>query len=60
MGLVGLGMVSAAVLMVLVAVPRGGEVVWFLRGRDGRQTTYMIVLILLFFLGSALIINSWS
>jgi hypothetical protein len=37
--------------MLLIALPRRGEVVGFLRHRDGRQAFYMMVLILVLCIG---------
>jgi hypothetical protein len=48
---VGLGLIGASFLMLLIALPRRGEVVGFLRYRDGAQAVYMMVLILVLCLG---------
>jgi hypothetical protein len=48
---VGLGLLGASLVLFLAALPRRGEVVGFLRGRDGLQAAYMIALILLLCMG---------
>jgi hypothetical protein len=48
---VGLGLIGASFLMLLIALPRRGEVVGFLRYRDAAQSLYMMVLILVLCLG---------
>jgi hypothetical protein len=53
-------MIGASILMFSIAAPRSGEVVSFLRGRYGLQTTYVIGLILLFVLGGAITIDNWN
>jgi hypothetical protein len=57
--MIGLIMLGASVLLFWMAVPRQGEVVWFLRGSNGLQTAYLMVLIVLFVFGGAITINSW-
>jgi hypothetical protein len=47
---VGLGLIGLSVLMFLIALPRRGEVVGFLR-RDGAQAAYMMALILILCIG---------
>ena len=54
MGVIGLVMLGAAILLFLIAVPRRGEVVWFLK-RDGAQWAYTMIVIILIVWGGALI-----
>jgi len=54
---VGAAMLGGSVFLFLIAMPRRGEVVWYLRDRDGRQAVYLMLLILLFVLGGAFIIS---
>jgi hypothetical protein len=56
----GLGMMAASTLMFLIAAPRRGEVVTFLKDRDGLQTVYMMVLIGLLVFGAAITTNGWN
>ena len=58
--MIGLIMLGASVLLFLMAAPRQGEVVWFLRESDGLQTAYLMALIVLFVLGGAITISSWK
>jgi hypothetical protein len=58
--MIGLVMLGASILLFLIAVPRRGQVVSFLRGRDFLQTVYTMVLIALFVVGGAISINSWN
>ncbi|MGE0851343.1 MAG: hypothetical protein AB7O44_17240 [Hyphomicrobiaceae bacterium] len=47
----GLLMMVAAIIMFLLALPRQGQVVGFLRNRDSTQAVYMMTIILLLALG---------
>lgn len=44
-------MMVAAIIMFLLALPRQGQVVGFLRNRDSTQAVYMMTIILLLALG---------
>jgi hypothetical protein len=54
--MIGLVMLGAAILLFLIAVPRRGEVVWFLK-RDGAQWAYTTTIIILVVWGGALIVS---
>ena len=54
---VGVAMLAASVILFLIAMPRRGKIVWYLRDRDGRQAVYLMFLILLFVLGGVFIIS---
>ena len=56
--LIGIGLFAAALLLFWIALPRQGQVVGFLRGRDGMQSFYMMVIILLVFTGLTIAIAS--
>ena len=57
---VGLGMIGASFLMLLIALPRHGEVVGFLRHRDGAQFFYTMALILALSLGIVVTLTHWG
>jgi hypothetical protein len=48
---IGLVLAALGVIMFLIALPRHGQVVGFLRGRDTAQALYMMTVILLLALG---------
>ena len=50
---IGLSLLAVSVVALVVALSRGGQVRPFLRS-DGAQTGFLMVLILLFFVGAAL------
>jgi hypothetical protein len=54
-GLLGLTLLGLAVVMFLAAIPRHGEVVGFLRGRDNVQALYGLAFVAMVFVGGALI-----
>jgi putative Mn2+ efflux pump MntP len=56
--LVGFLMLGASFALFIVALPRHGEVVGFLRERHTRQTIHMMAVILLFVLGGAIALSS--
>ena len=56
MGVIGLVMLGAAIMLFLIAVPRRGEVIWFLKG-DGAQWAYTTTIIILVVWGGALIVS---
>jgi hypothetical protein len=56
---VGLGLIGASFLMFLIALPRRGEVVGFLRYRDGAQAFYMMALIIVLCLGIVVTLSHW-
>ena len=47
----GMALIATALIMFVVALPRKGEVVGFLRNRSGVQAFYMMLIILLLALG---------
>jgi hypothetical protein len=47
----GLAMIGVAVVLFVIAIPRRGEVVGFLRGRDGLQAFYAMGLLFLLAVG---------
>ena len=57
-GAIGLILMVLAVVMFLVAIPRNGEVVGFLRRRENVQAFYSLALIFIFFFGAALVVRS--
>jgi hypothetical protein len=50
-------MLGASVILFLIAMPRRGKVVWYLRDRDGRQAGYLMFLMLMFLLGGVFTIS---
>jgi hypothetical protein len=54
---IGVAMLGASVILFLIAMPRRGEVVWYLRDRDGRQAGYLMFLMLMFLLGGVFTIS---
>jgi hypothetical protein len=58
--LMGLAMVGVALFMFLVAIPRHGEVVGFLRDRSTLETAYTLVLLSLLVIGTTAIIAQWA
>jgi hypothetical protein len=48
---IGLVLAALGVCMFLLSLPRQGQVVGFLRGRDTGQALYMMTVVLLFALG---------
>ena len=59
MGWLGAAMLAAFVLLLLPALPRGGEGRSFLRG-ELRAPAYAVVLVGLLMAGAALILGSWN
>ncbi len=54
-----LGFIGASILMFVIAIPRNGEVVRFLRNRDGLQATYVITFLALMVVGIAVKLDYW-
>ena len=54
----GLVLAALGIIMFALALPRQGQVVGFLRDRDGMQSFYMMVIILLVFTGLTIAIAS--
>lgn len=54
--LTGLAMVGLAIFLFVVAIPRKGEVVGFLRGRSGLEAAYTILLLCLLVVGGTSVI----
>jgi hypothetical protein len=57
LGLAGLLMIGASFALFIVALPRHGEVVGFLRERHTLQAIHMMAVILLFVLGGAITLS---
>jgi hypothetical protein len=55
-GLFGLILLGLAVVMFIAAIPRHGEVVGFLRGKENVQAAYALAFVAMLFVGIALII----
>jgi hypothetical protein len=58
--LTGLAMVGVALFMFVIAIPRQGEVVGFLRGRSTLETAYTLVLLSLLVVGTTAVIAQWA
>ena len=54
-GLFGLILLGLAVVMFLAAIPRHGEVVGFLRGKENVQAAYALAFVAMLFVGGLLI-----
>jgi hypothetical protein len=58
--LTGLVLLGAGIVLFVIALPRHGEVVRFLRYREGLQALYMMVLILLLCIGGSVTLSNWN
>jgi hypothetical protein len=58
--LTGLVLLGVGIAMFFIALPRHGEVVRFLRYRDGLQAFYVMVFILLICLGGTITLSHWN
>jgi hypothetical protein len=56
---VGLAMFVTAIFLFVMALPRHGEVVWYLKDRDGAQSLYMMFLVGLLASGAILSLTSF-
>jgi hypothetical protein len=56
----GLAMIGAALAMLVIAIPRRGEVVVFLRGQSVLETAYTMLPVSLLIVGSAGAIAEWT
>jgi hypothetical protein len=54
----GVILVALGIIMFVLALPRQGQVVGFLRGRDGMQSFYMMLIILFVFLGLVITLSN--
>ena len=50
-------MIAAAIGMLFLAMPRQGQVVGFLRGRDNVQNLYALLIVILVALGGVLAVT---
>jgi hypothetical protein len=53
-------MIGLGLAMFVIAIPRRGEVVGFLRGRSVFETAYTMLLVFLLIVGSAGTIAEWT
>jgi hypothetical protein len=58
--LAGLAMIGLGIFMFVVAIPRKGEVVGFLRNRSLLETSYTLALLVLLVVGSAGVVSEWT
>jgi hypothetical protein len=58
--LTSLAMLGLALFMFVVAIPRHGQVVGFLRGRSTLETSYTLVLLSLLVVGTTGVISEWA
>ena len=54
----GVAMLAISIFLFVMALPLHGEVVWYLRDRDGAQSIYMMVLVGLLASGAILSLSS--
>ena len=57
---VGVTMVAAFVVLLLLALPRGGEARWIVAGSFGRASAYAVMLVALLMAGVALIVAGYQ
>jgi hypothetical protein len=57
--LTGLAMIGLGIFMLVIAIPRNGEVVGFLRGRSVLETSYTLALLVLLVVGSVGVTAEW-
>jgi hypothetical protein len=55
---VGLALSAAAIFLFVIALPKDGEVVWYLRDKDSAQSLYMMLLIGMLSTGAILSLSS--
>lgn len=57
---IGLIMFGAGALMFWIAMPRGGELVRFLRGSESVEAGYTTLLMCLMVVGGVLALSNWN
>ena len=53
-------MVGAGVVMFWIAMPRGGELVRFLRGSESIEAAYTMLLMFLIIVGGIIALSNWN
>lgn len=58
--LISLGMISVALFMFVITIPRKSEVVGFLRDRSTLETAYTMLVVCLLVVGGTAAIAEWT